>query len=330
VYLVTQSFGNAREYNRATFAILSLFAVIPKKSEFRVLLFTDNPEYFQQRLAGLSVRYILLTTEKIRQLRGDIDFLHRMKIGIIEEAFEIANDSLLYADSDTFFLEDPTHLFNSLTSNIAFFHLKEHSFKWLEQLPLPSGKTFHAFLHLIRAQQFKLADGRRLTVHDSQYSWNAGVMILHHTAKKFLGDVYDLTDAFFPLTRNHASEQYAFSIILQNHVELRSCETVVHHYWHHIKKQIVDDFLLKNMTDTWLAGPIEGRLRDVQMWSNHLVRLFPRHVLMLRYNAVQEFWENRFRSGYWFMFRALLRNPFDSKFMRDVLYHTRRGLLSRK
>jgi hypothetical protein len=90
VNLVIQSFGRDNEYRRAILTILSFYAHSSlKREETKVLLFTDMPAYFSTFLEGLPVEYVLLTPEKIKSMRGEIDFLHRMKIAVIEEAFKI-------------------------------------------------------------------------------------------------------------------------------------------------------------------------------------------------------------------------------------------------
>src|SRR5689334_14514320 len=109
--LVLQSFGRENEYKRAILTIWSYFAcsTAPLPAS-RVLLFTDNPGYFTAWFGGLPVSYVHLTPEKIKQMRGSIDFLHRMKIALIEESFQTLEGNILYADSDTFFTADPEPL----------------------------------------------------------------------------------------------------------------------------------------------------------------------------------------------------------------------------
>src|SRR5687768_13054444 len=106
--LVLQSFGKENEYKRAVLTIMSFYTHYSLPADkSKVLLFTDNPGYFENYFEGLPVSYILLTPEKIKQMRGEIDFLHRMKIALIEEAFTLINGPLFYTDSDCFFIADP-------------------------------------------------------------------------------------------------------------------------------------------------------------------------------------------------------------------------------
>lgn len=322
--LVIQSFGRENEYRRAAFTVLSYYAHAHSDNPMRTILFTDNPGYFDAYLQGLPVEFVLLTEEKIRVMRGAIDFLHRMKIAIIEEAFARTGESLLYADSDTFFTTDPTPLFQQLAPNVAFMHTHEYRFDSMRGMGSPGTEVF---LDLIEQSIFILSDGSSLRIGLEQSSWNAGVMFLHHSHVRFLADVYALTDQFYPSTRNHASEQYAFSVILQNRTTLSGCDEVIFHYWYRIKKQIADIFFQKFFANAWFGMPLVARLASVERAAGMLPSYFDRHILTVRDTAIQAFNENRFNEGIRTGAKAFLRRPLYFPFLRDYLYHLKRFLL---
>jgi hypothetical protein len=326
--LVLQSFGRENEYLRAILTVLSYYSYTSLPlSQTRVLLFTDHPDYFAPFFDQLPVDYILLTPEKIKEMRGGIDFLHRMKIALIDEAFDRAQGNILYADSDTFFIADPTPLMDKLSEDQCFMHLWEYRFEELRDQPLPAGKTFQDFLTLIENKNFWLADGRQIKVDPQNVSWNAGVMFFHHSHVRFIADVYSLTDQFYPPTLNHASEQYAFSVVLQNSIKVQSCEKVIYHYWYRIKKQIVDDYLKKKLSIAWKEKPILEKLNDIKRWTQVLPKYFDHHVLTYQDHAIQAFNNNEFWDGYQWTFKSLMKDPFKAKrFLKDVFYHTRRYL----
>lgn len=323
--LVVQSFGNETEYRRASFCLVSYVAHHPKQKDAFIILFTDAPDFFKKLLPDFNIRYVALTPQKIKLMRGDIDFLHRMKIALIEEAFEIYNGPILYADSDTFFISDPTPLINRLSPETAFMHVLEYPFSKLERMPLPAGETFQAFFKLITSQQFKGASGQTIAVTPEHASWNAGVMLFHPSHKKFIADVYALTDQFYPATKNHASEQYAFSLVVQMNTRLEPCDSVVYHYWYRVKKTIMDGWL-KDFFSDWQRHNANETFEHVKTLTKKLPGLLANHALTLRDNAIQAFHEDRFLEGYRFSLRLLLKKPFDFIFMRDVAYHTRRLL----
>lgn len=325
--LITQSFGKEIEYRRALFAIWSYWTYRPLSS---VILFTDNPAYFQTPCSGKPIQFVLLTDEKIRKMRGSIDFLHRMKIALLEESFQLTNENILYVDSDVYFLRDVTPLLETISPNIAYMHKREYQFGHLSKMELPAAKPFHAFLALIENNVFKGQSGQTIKVTPQHYSWNAGVIMLHQQHKNLLNDVYALTDQFFPPTGNQASEQYAFSMVLQNNVELRPCDSEIYHYFPQVSKQVVDTFLESRINTEWMSLPASAKSAEVELWISELQNYIQCHVLTLRDNAIQAFHEDRFGAGYSFAFRAFIKQPTNVQFVRDVLYHVRRHIYGKR
>ncbi|HEY8933594.1 MAG TPA: hypothetical protein VIM65_00165 [Cyclobacteriaceae bacterium] len=323
--LVTQSFGNEQEYKRAIFCIASFYAHCEDKSS-ACYLFTDNPDYFQKYLNDFPIRYFVLTPDKIKAMRGDIDFLHRMKIALIDEAFEHADQNLLYADSDTFFLKDPSEKMSRLRPDISFMHLPEYSFESMRDWMLPAGVPFRAFINLISENQFKMPDGSALKIDTSGYSWNAGVMMLHTSHKKYIPEVYAITEQSYPFTKNHACEQYAFSIALQRHTTLHRCDDVSYHYWYRVKKKLADAFLQKEVAD-FDIHPIAESFERIRKITQELPLRIENSVVFLKDASIQSFNENRFFIGYKFAARVLVRSPFEYLFIKDILYHTKRMLI---
>jgi hypothetical protein len=267
-----------------------------------------------------------LSPEKIKQMRGKIDFLHRMKIAEIEEAFEYTKGNLLYADSDTFFMADPSTLMGRLSSKQSFMHLKEYSFESIRNWALPAGKPFVAFVKLIEENIFKLSNGE-MQYNTKMFSWNAGVMMLHWEHRHLLKDVFLLTDQFFPSTQNHASEQYAFSLILQNNTELHPCDEVIYHYWYHVKKSIVDKFLPNQLSKLLKLETSAERMNFVKELTRMLPNYFESHLLTHKDNAIQKFNEHEYWSGLKLAYSAILKGAFsDTVFLKDILYHTRKKI----
>ena len=324
---LTQSFGKESEYKRAILAVLSAFVHWNSGlDKIKVVLYTDNPGFFKNWLAGIEVDYVLLTPAKVKVMRGEIDFLHRMKIALIEETF-ISNPeaNIFYFDSDTFFIENPVGIFNAVEENNSFMHLLEYPFSDIKKMPLPSGETFQAFYNLINSRTFELAEGEKMVVKSEDCSWNAGVMCFHYSHHRFINDVYHLTDQFYPETKNHASEQYAFSIMLQKFTTLKPCEDIVYHYWYRIKKEIMDKLLAKNSFTSIEMLPLEAKIAKLKPFLIELPTLLENDYLSLLDNAVQTFNEDKFREGYAWYFKAVCKNPFASmKMLKDVIYHTKR------
>jgi hypothetical protein len=325
--LVSQSFGKDSELRRVVFAILSAFAFLKNEDrDIQVVLFSDKPAFFTKWFAGINYKIIELTPDKIKHMRGDIDFLHRMKIALIEESFNLfPGHDMFYFDSDTFFIENPALGINRINADTSSMHLHEYQFTYTKDIPLPGGQTFQAFYQLINATEFKMNDGTLLKVNSTDSSWNAGVMCLHHSHARFLPDVYSLTNQFYPPTLNHASEQYAFSILLQKNTHLTSCDDIVYHYWYKVKKMIMDEVLSKTSFSQLEALTLDKKLIQIRKMVAWLPNHFEKHYETLMDNAIVAFNADDYSSGYVNYAKAFFKSPIKAlSHLSDVLYHTKR------
>ncbi|TGD82987.1 hypothetical protein [Hymenobacter wooponensis] len=322
--LVTQSFGKESEYRRAVFAVLSFWARYSgDKKVVKTVIFTDNSTFFQQYLSDIDVHYVHLTPEKMKSMRGRIDFLHRMKIALIEETFLLYPEAtILYIDSDTFFIEDATLWMKSFTPGKSFMHLLEYPFESCREAPLPAGQTQRAFLNLIESKTFITSQGVE-SYTAQQASWNAGVMGLPYQVASWLPDVYSLTDEFYPPSKSHGSEQSAFSLILQTRTQLEPCDQYVYHYWHRVQKEIIDSLLPTYLNKQFQSRNIEKKLYDIKKYSTSLPILFATHHLAIKDHAIQSFNEKKYKLGYYYSFKLLCQFSIDMAFLKDLLYHSK-------
>lgn len=327
--LVSQSFGRVSEYRRVALAILSYYAYSSEKNT-KAVLFTDNPDWFTPYFEEIPVHFVLLTAEKMSTMRGEIDFLHRMKIALIEEAFQLYNTDILYFDSDTFFIADPTILMAQLSPKKSFMHLWEYQFETIRNMPLPAGETFQAFVRLIERKSFVTTNGA-LKIDAQMSSWNAGVMMLHQSHAAFIPDIYSLTEQFYPETQNHASEQYAFSILLQTKTELAACDHVIYHYWYGIKKNIIDGLLEEELSKMLVLTTMPERNEFIKELTKRLPPIFDNHLLSLKDNAIQSLNAKNFGIGYKWALKAIFAGAIaDKTFIKDLLYHLKRQLTRKR
>jgi hypothetical protein len=326
--LVIQSYGNETEYKRGIFSILSFFAWSKQAiSDLQVILFTDNTDYFNQYLSGLPIKYIELNKEKIKSMRGTIDFVHRVKIVVIQEAFQHCKDNMIYLDSDTCFIKEPETFLKDLNDTQAFMHQYEYQFKEMLKLPLPAGKIFHDFYNYIHNRTFYTKDNKSFQISSEQVSWNAGVIVLNESHQRILADVLKLTDDLYPYTKHHGCEQYAFNHFIEEIANIKSAEEIVFHYWPVVQKKIADTFFAKRLTSTWNKQDLNIRLKDVKNWTLLIPDFIKNHFLYLRNESILSFHNKEYLRGYYFAFRALLKDPFDFKFYKDVFYHTKRIMI---
>jgi hypothetical protein len=244
--LVLLSYGNASEYIRAIYCILSLSAWLEEDSTNpSIILYTDNPDFFQTYLGDFEIDYSFLSLEQIVELQAGTNFIHRVKVAVIDLTFKrFPDQEVIFIDSDTFFMADPMELFNGLDSSTSFMHKREYSFK--DGLKLYNSfkqEEFpQAFIDYITGREFYICG--KVEIFDiNDYSWNSGVLGLHKGFGSYMPDVMKLTDEFYANSKWFISEQLAFSLILQRRTKISSAEDFVFHYWGKRQKVLMDRLL---------------------------------------------------------------------------------------
>lgn len=326
--LVLLSYGRETEYRRAILTMLSFWGWSSDR-EVKMLLFTDKPEYFSPYLAGLPVEYSLVTTEMIREMKGPLNFVHRVKIAIIEKAFaQLKPQKLLYVDSDTYFQADPEPLLAQISDAISVMHMPERTFEEFTK-DLANSRAAQLFINLISGRAFPTSQGP-MRFRPEQQSWNAGVLGFNDSA--LLADVYALTEEFYQCTKWNTSEQIAFALILQSRSQLVAAAPYIFHYWPANDKKAVDSILVAKITAQLAQLPLQDRLvhaRQLAMdMPTALHDYYSRNKgVALQLQAMQAFEKHQVLKGYRLSILAFVQKPGDVQFIKDVLFHAKRQLL---
>ncbi|WP_038029203.1 hypothetical protein [Thermonema rossianum] len=325
------SSGHAKLHNRTILSVLSLLGNYALTPGDRLLIYTDEPAYYEPFLSGVPVEYKLLPEAKIKEMMGPDDLIHRVKIGVIEDAAcTYPQNNIFYIDSDTFFFAPIGDLLQKIAPHRSVMHKFEYEMTFLGTYPLHDKDHFRAVYETLRHKTFHIA-GKAVRIRPEDFaSWNAGIIGLHHSNAAWLREVYELTDQLYESARNHACEQYAFSYVLQKRTELLSCEHCNRHYWHRIEKQIVDEFLQRKLTKEFERLPLPLKIEHAGKWCRFLLKKIPKHPYWLRYSAMIAFQERQFVKGYWLAMKTLAAAPRqDVAFFKDIAYHTKRMLLGK-
>lgn len=335
--LVLLSYGNTVEYRRGVFAVLSFFSFYDSRelpTDVKVIIYTDSDAYFSQYFRGLPVEYVVLSDEQLTEMMGPASFRHRVKALVLGEVLQNhPTDKLLYFDGDTFFIRQPEPLLAHICPGVSVMHTVEFAFDANADAALPNGKAVRDFIAILDGQVFHTTRGEERFL-GSQFSWNAGVIGLAPTAAAYMPDVYQFIDYMYPLTHWHIIEQLAFSLILQTRDTMQPAEEYIYHYWEGSKKVAADALLAQAMDHGFVDQPIAEKLRTVRALVDELPKAMQAYLLAhgeigLREKAILDFNANLFWAGYRAAFRYLLKVPTDKKFVKDVLYHTKRALAAR-
>jgi hypothetical protein len=83
----------------------------------------------------------------------------------------------------------------------------------------------------------------------------------------------------------------------------------------------MDELLRNNFYESFVSMNGGQRRRMVLDLTIQLPAMLENHVLTLRDSAIQNFHDEKFFRGWIFAIRALFKAPFNSAFIRNLLYH---------
>lgn len=224
--LVLQAYGRPRIVQEARFAILTFqrFA-LRRATPWPVVVYTDQPAAFTS--LGPNVATEPMDAERLRRWRGTIDFVHRVKLEMLLDAFARHAGPLLYIDSDTYFTRDPAELFARIAPDAALMHECEG------RLEERKNGIFRKMDRFVRRTPLPLPGLGMARMPASTAMWNAGVLGLHPAHRDAIADALALTDAMHARYPKHVTEQLAVSYVLQTRWAVRAADDAIHHYWRH-------------------------------------------------------------------------------------------------
>jgi hypothetical protein len=225
-HIVFQCYGQTDIFNECAFALLSLSQLYrPEEFEnFQIWIYTDNPEWFLQnfRDCPLPVIYKQLNEQIIKQWKGEIDFVHRVKIEVLRELMLKNAGNILYADTDVVFIKRIDPMLQAIQNGNIFMHVMEGIVSE-EGNPILKKLCFY-----LREQQTIKLSGKPLYDYAM---WNAGVLGFHTQYHALLDDILFFTDMVHPEFPKHVVEQFAFSVYFQRAKTLHAAAPYIVHYW---------------------------------------------------------------------------------------------------
>jgi len=326
--IVLLSYGKETEYKRAIFCILSFWKWYGNSSDqIRVVIYTDNIDYFKSFLTDFDVLYRPTTISEINDFIRETGYMYRFKISVIDQTFvEYPNDDLLFIDTDTFFITNPKPLLDAIIPGQCFMHEREYSFEegidvWrmmntkhtadadkLEKYP-------KSFIALIESKTFSIA-GKEVKFNRNDHVWNSGVLGISKEVFTYIPDVFALTDEFFLKTRWRISEQIAFTFVLKSFSKVLPASQYLNHYWYYkdrvdirLNELFTDNFKKLNKTDKILVvgkliKRLNKRLHHEQMMTDTIVALRKKN----------------FKEGIKNTFKAVTSLPLNADFIEIIKY----------
>lgn len=226
-HIVFQAYGNEAILQECLFALLSVSRQHSDAAlqSLHIHIYTDRPDWFAQFNIPLALHFHEINAELIRQWRGSIDFVHRVKIKVLQDFTTKHSGAILYMDTDVFLLRPLTDVFNSIREGKLLMHVMESV---VAQQANPIMSKLNAFLE--KNNPLSIGTGKE-QVSAQTAMWNAGVLGFHDRYAPLLNRVLEFTDSVHPIFPKHIVEQFAFSYYFQKEAQVHHTGATVLHYW---------------------------------------------------------------------------------------------------
>lgn len=237
--VVYQAYGQPLILKQTLMSLVSLLYQLRQAhtsdlEQIKFVIYTDDKNYFQDFFGNHSaIFYEPMTTEILRQWRGKIDFVHRVKIEVLRDARTKYSGDLFYMDGDTYFIAPPLDLWTQIKPDTSLMHEREGR---VSENYNPVAKKIHKFLQTEKS------------IPAATDMWNAGVLGIAQENLHWLDEVLALTDDLHAKFQKHVIEQLAFSYVLQNRGNIAAADLVIAHYWRNKDafNTYIENFLTKH------------------------------------------------------------------------------------
>lgn len=224
--IIYQAYGIKAIIHETKYSLLSLLRVCTTQDlqNLMIVIYTDSMEEFSLFESAFP-HFILKPIDQkiINEWRGEINFVHRVKIKVIQDFCAWHQGKFLYIDSDTYFLKNPLPIFEKIDHQMIPMHILEGSLKSKGVLMKKLNRFFSSFEFLINGVEQKLPSDVMM--------WNAGVIGLNTKDVYLVDAALEYTDIWHAAYPKHVMEQLAFSFVFQRARTVIPTDDYIYHYW---------------------------------------------------------------------------------------------------
>jgi|GEM_PF-1009907 len=225
-YIVFQCYGNEGTFYECAYSLLSLSRMYSPEDlvNTEIWLYTDNPSFFQSfKDCSLPLHYRKLDAAVIKEWKGGINFVHRVKLEILREFTADRDGIVIYLDTDTVFLKRIDEIFIGIKNDESLYmHLLE-------------GIVCNRENTILRKLDDHLQKSNTAPVNGKKINelgmWNAGMLGFDTWYRYLLDEALTFTDTEYPKFPKHIVEQFALSMSFQKEGNVKTAAPYILHYW---------------------------------------------------------------------------------------------------
>jgi len=219
-HIVYQAYGNKNILYELVYSIISIKNIY-NNTDYTFHIYTDDEVWLQPYLKEVNVVFHHLNKEQIRIWKGENDFVHRVKIKMLQHCCgHITEGKILYLDTDIICEKKIDDCWQQIDTDSFLMHEDEGPISSTTQVLFKK-----VYPHIVRQVQNN-------TMQTAQFDiWNAGLIGFDIAAKPLLEKVLALTDVLYEAYPKHIMEQLSFSYYLQQYGTIHAAKEYFFHYW---------------------------------------------------------------------------------------------------
>jgi hypothetical protein len=227
--ILYHAYGARYIYNQVIFSILTLYHHL--QGDFKgvqLVIYTDKPIFFSGYSRQIPVSIEPLTKEMLVKYKGELNFVHRVKICIMQDCFSKYKSDIFYLDSDTYFTKSPLPLLECISATTSIMNSDDYDL--ISADDLYENEDWLLIRKAIRNYDYTI-ENKRIKIPLTTRMWNAGVIGISFQNAKLLEQILDLCDQIYANKKVFTAEQFSFSYYLQNKMQLITSGDTIFHYW---------------------------------------------------------------------------------------------------
>lgn len=251
IHIIYLSHGGKKYYDQARFSVLTLLHLLlrQQRTDVRIVVYTDDPSTVP---AHELIVCMPVAREQLADYRGPFDYVHRIKLKVLEHAARHFGTALLYVDCDTRWLSLPDDVFAQLhRGGRACMHIEE-------------GRIGTAFFPTyVSALERFAPELRALGVTQARRDlmmWNAGAIGVPAGSERFFAKALAVNDFLLPRVKpRNWVEQIALSLVAEDEFDMSELGEPLHHYWNYSYEAPI--YLAQIFADFGIDRSVESEAR---------------------------------------------------------------------
>lgn len=238
-YLMYISLNNEKCHYEVICSILSF----KKTNRFyfgKIIIYTDDVTFFKERLPYFhNVVFEFVDSNLVDEVLGRYRNLFRLKIVLIIEFLKKYRASVLFLDSDTFFIKNTNELFKSVNEGKCVLHCQEYH--------LNSGVNANFERLLVNESLIDFFKENNTPLSGDTIVWNSGVIGICFKNIDLLTNALEIFDAIEASSvKDNTIEQLSLSIAFSKKAIVPAHDFIFHYWFIKVFRCLLWKYFFKN------------------------------------------------------------------------------------